>query len=133
MNKKTTKRICFIYLINPLVVPVRINPAQFAGDPVVFAQEDGVQRDQHDLLVDSAVAGHETKQVAAWPFAAAIGVFRLGRQKILQALVAEYGVAPQEATLVSAQFLGRLWVRSVNETGVEITRHRIECGSRTFN
>ncbi len=43
-------------VVELLVVPGRVDPGQLAGDVVVLAQEERVERDQQVLLVSAGVS-----------------------------------------------------------------------------
>jgi hypothetical protein len=58
---------------------VRIDFAQLGSESVVFSQENDVQGDQHDLLVDSAIASLETEEILTGPFAVLVGILSSGR------------------------------------------------------
>lgn len=47
---------CIFYLVDFLVVPVRVDVSQFGGDAVVLPHHDRVMGDQHHLLIGPAVA-----------------------------------------------------------------------------
>lgn len=89
---------------------MRIDFAQFESDAVVFAQENGVQSDQHDLLIDASITGKEAEQITAGSFAADIRLVQLGRQEILESQIAQSRVTLEQTAAFRAQFEGRLFV-----------------------
>ena len=48
--------LCVAYLVDFLVVPVRVDVSQFGGDAVVLSHHEGVMGDQHHLLIGPTVA-----------------------------------------------------------------------------
>ena len=49
-------RTVHTYLVEGLVVPVRVDDAQVGGDPVVVAHKIRLKRGQHQLLVNPVIA-----------------------------------------------------------------------------
>lgn len=85
----------------------------------MFPQENGVQGDQHDLLVDSPIAGLEAEEIPAGSLAVVVGILRPGRQKFLESQIAQGRVAVERSAAEGAQLVRRFPSRSVDETGVQ--------------
>jgi hypothetical protein len=113
------------------VIPVRIDFAQLGRDPVVFSQENGVQGDQHDLLVDSAVASLEAVEIPTGPLAVVVGILGPGRQKFLEPQIAQGRVAVEPSAAEGAQLVRRVFGRSVDETGVQEAGDGVEGAARS--
>ena len=66
---------------------MRIDFTQLDSDPVVFPQENGVQSNQHNLLVHSSIAGLEAEDISTGPLATLVWILSPRRQKILESQI----------------------------------------------
>ncbi|KAK3915336.1 Lipoprotein signal peptidase [Frankliniella fusca] len=91
-------------LVEGLVVPVRVDGGQAARHGVVLARHERVHARQHQLLVDSDLAGLEAVHGAVGAGAALVRDVELERQQVLEAVLAEHGVHAQQAVVAQANF-----------------------------
>lgn len=130
-KNKEMKWLCKIYLVNAVVIPMRIDFTQLRCESVVFPQENGMQSDQHDLLIDSCIACFETIEVSAGSFAIFVWLLFPRWQEILQTQIAKRRIGVEVTAAEGAQLVGRLFIRAVNETGVQVAGHCVVRGARS--
>lgn len=111
------------YLIERLIIPVRVDFAQLVRNAIVFTHKNRMQSDKHHLLIDARIASDETVNVAARTKTSSIGIFKLGRQEIFQAQPRVNRVALELALAESTQFGRGFLVSSVDEVGIDEACH----------